>query len=177
MLFRSACGTQPGTCSDQPSIGGVAKLTSIEHWNKIAAVIKIAHDNPIKTSIPGSNRSSLVGSNGEIIDCLIHGRDADLSKCTAAYDSDDESKKLIFQHMKDVRFVSRQLIAFQDGAITREFRDTDVHRVRAHVKAERDMLHWTYKRLKNPHLMKVSLTRELFDLRKKLISNDQLMDK
>jgi nicotinate phosphoribosyltransferase len=173
-----ACGTQPGTCSDQSSIGGVAKLSSIEHWGKERAVIKIAHDNPIKTSIPGSNRSTWIRhkNTGEIFCCLIHDQDEDPTKCTVARHPDDELKKTILQFETDLEFIPRQRIAFQGGKIMDGF-NPDVADVRTLVKTEESMLHWTLKRLKSPHAMKVSLSDKVYTLRKKLISNNQLMDK
>jgi nicotinate phosphoribosyltransferase len=171
-----ACGTQPGTCSDQPSIGGVAKLSSVEHWGRECAVIKIAHDNPIKTSIPGSNRSTWIQYNGDIICCLIHGKNEDVSKCAVACHPDDESQRMLLQHMKDLVYIPRQRVAFKDGKITEEFKP-DVSNVRKLVRTEENMLHWTFKRLKSPHTMKVSLSKNLYDIRKRLVFGNQLMDR
>lgn len=58
-----ACGTKPGTCSDQSSLGGVAKLTTIEKNGIIYESIKLSKDDPIKTSIPGNNRSAWIKGN------------------------------------------------------------------------------------------------------------------
>jgi nicotinate phosphoribosyltransferase len=173
-----ACGTQPGTCSDQPSIGGVAKLGTIEHWGKEVAVIKLAHDNSKKTSIPGLNFSTWIQHlwGGNIECCLIHGKNEDATKCTVACHKDDESQRIILQHMKDLHYVPRQKVAFKGGKITDEFKP-NVHEVRKLVKTEEESLHWTLKRFSNPHMMKVSLSKELYELRKKLIFNGQLMDK
>jgi len=173
-----ACGTQPGTCADQPSIGGVAKLSTIEYWNKECAVIKIAHDNPIKTSIPGSNRSTWLRhkDTGEVFCCLVHGRDEDVTKCTVAHHPDDETSRIILQHMTDVEFIPRQKVAFKNRQIQDGF-NPDIKEVIDRVRQEESMLHWTLKRLKNPHGMKVSLSKNVFELRQKLIMNNQLMDK
>jgi nicotinate phosphoribosyltransferase len=173
-----ACGTQPGTCADQPSIGGVAKLSTIEYFHKERAVIKLAHDNPIKTSIPGSNRSTWLRhkDTGEIFCCLIHGKDEDVTKCGSAYHPDDESMRMVLQHMKDLEYIPRHRLAFKDREIQEGFTPTTME-VRDRVAQENSMMHWTLKRLKSPHMMKVSLSEEVFTLRKKLIFNNQLMDK
>jgi len=172
------CGTQPGTCADQPSIGGVAKLSTVESWGKERAVIKIAHDNPIKTSIPGSNRSTWLRhkDTGEIFCCLIHGRNENVRQCTTAHHPDDESSRIILQHMTDLEYIPRHRVAYKEGAIQEGFKPS-INEVRALVRQEEDMLHWTLKRLKSPHMMKVSLSGDVFELRKRLIFNNQLMDK
>jgi len=177
-----ACGTQPGTCADQPSLGGVAKLSTIEHWEKERAVIKLAYDHSgkvsIKTSIPGSNRSTWLRhkDTGEIFDCLIHDRNEDVTKCATAQHPDDESSRIILQHMTDIEYIHRQKVAFKDCCIQPEFMP-NVKDIIALVKKEEGMLHWTMKRLKSPHTMKVSLSEQVFELRKRLIFNKQLMDK
>jgi nicotinate phosphoribosyltransferase len=173
-----ACGTQPGTCADQPSIGGVAKLSTIEDWKRERAVIKLAHDNPIKTSIPGSNRSTWLRhkNTGEIFCCLIHDRDEDVTKCTSARHPDDESSRIVLQHMTDLEYIPRHKVAFKIGCIQSEFMPS-IKDVRELVRKEEAMLHWTLKRLKSPHTMKVSLSEKVFELRKKLIFNNQLIDK
>jgi nicotinate phosphoribosyltransferase len=173
-----ACGTQPGTCADQPSIGGVAKLSTVEYWNEERAVIKIAHDNPIKTSIPGSNRSTWLRhkDTGEVFCCLIHDRAEDVTKCTSARHPDDESSRVVLQHMTDLEYIPRQRIAFKNGDIQDGF-NPSIQDVKSLVRREEDMLHWTLKRLKSPHTMKVSLSGDVFDLRKRLVFNNQLMDR
>lgn len=112
-----ACGTNPGTCSDQPSIGGVVKLTSIENdLGEEKAVIKIAHDNPIKTSIPGSNRSAHVYTeDGELLCCLIYHKDEKVEKTEIAYHPDDKSKKIILTDYENLVFRKRQVSVYGVG--------------------------------------------------------------
>jgi len=160
-----ACGTNPGTCSDQPSIGGVVKLTSIED----KAVIKIAHDNSIKTSIPGSNRSAHVYTEeGELLCCLIYHKSEKVENTEIAYHPDDKGKNIRLADYKNLVFEKRQIYINN----SRETLDN----VRERVKNETKNLHWSYKRLNNPHRVKVSLTEKVFNLRKKMIQNNQLME-
>jgi nicotinate phosphoribosyltransferase len=168
------CGTNPGTCSDQPSLGGVMKLTSIEYDGKLRSVIKIARDNPIKTSIPGYNLSSWVidKDSKEILCSIIHGYEEDLGELNFAYHFDDSSKKLT---LNNVEFLQRQALVYdpKSGILIND----SLKDIRERVNKEVSMLHWTLKRLENPHTMKVSLSRDIFELRQKLIMNNQLMDK
>lgn len=165
-----ACGTNPGTCSDQPSIGGVVKLTSIENdQNEEKAVIKIAHDNPIKTSIPGSNRSAHVYTeDGELLCCLIYHKDEQVEKTEIAYHPDDKNKKIRLMNYKNLSFKKRQTSTF--------FSREDFDSVRNRVKEEMENLHWTHKRFNKPHKVKVSVTGKIFNLRENMIRSNQLME-
>jgi nicotinate phosphoribosyltransferase len=173
-----ACGTQPGTCADQPSLGGVAKLSTVEYWKEEREVIKLAFDNPIKTSIPGSNRSTWLRhkDTGEIFDCVIHDRKEDPINMTKVCHPDDESKVVVIQHMADLEYIPRQRVAFENNRISNDFRPT-MAEVTKRIQTELAALHWTYKRLDNPHAMKVSLSPDLFALRKKMIWGGLLMNK
>jgi nicotinate phosphoribosyltransferase len=169
-----ACGTQPGTCSDQPSLGGVAKLSSIERDGAERPVIKLAKDNPIKTSIPGSNRSAFVlGKNSnELLCCLIHGKNEKLEDTVKAVHPDDEAKFILY-YDKEVKYLPRQKIVFDKYKIKVNPEIQDVQNL---IAKEVAMLHWTNKRFQSPHLVKVSLTEDLFDLRQRLIENNDLID-
>jgi nicotinate phosphoribosyltransferase len=169
-----ACGTQPGTCSDQPSIGGVAKLTSNEVNGIEYDVIKLAKDNPIKTSIPGNNRSAIVVNKdtGLIDCCLIYQKGQDPNKCSMVMHKDDGSKSMAIDH-NNSKIILRQLPVYVDHIINLT---TDIDTIQQFHKRELDRLHWTHKRLENPHSVKVSLTPELLNIRKKMIQCGQLIN-
>jgi nicotinate phosphoribosyltransferase len=171
-----ACGTQPGTCADQPSIGGVAKLSSIEWCGEERAVIKIAKDNPIKTSIPGSNRSAWVRhiETNELVCCLIYGKQEDYRAIRSACHPEDESKRFSFLEAEDFEIIQRQRLVYQNATILENPTTIDV---RSLVNKELESLHWTHRRFESPHTIKVSLSPDVFALRKKLIFKNQLMDK
>jgi hypothetical protein len=78
--------------------------------------------------------------------------------------------------MTDLEYIPRQRIAFKNGDIQDGF-NPSIQDVKSLVRREEDMLHWTLKRLKSPHTMKVSLSGDVFDLRKRLVFNNQLMDR
>ena len=166
-----ACGTMPGTCYDQPSLGGVAKLSSIEVNGEEKAVIKIAGDNPIKTSIPGSNRSHFVfNKEKELVCCLIAKKNE--TNFDYGFHPEDESKGFLFKN--GFSFEKRQELVYDRGVVFNT--DVTLSDVRERVREELEMLHWSVKRFKNPHTVKVSLSRDLFKLRKDLISNKWLIE-
>lgn len=162
-----ACGTKPGTCWDQPSIGGVAKLTTIEKENLERDVIKLARDNPIKTSIPGSNRSAaLIDKDGFLQGILIHGKNEDPKKIDRFIHQDDASKSTSIDEHWSV--CSRQS---QIDSLTDTLDD-----VRTRVKSQMAMLHWTQKRINKPHVVKIGLSPKLFEHRQAMINNQILID-
>jgi nicotinate phosphoribosyltransferase len=176
-----ACGTQPGTCSDQPSLGGVAKLGSIVKDGDIREVIKLAMDNPIKTSIPGNNRSAWVWDKdaNQIVTCLIYPKDEDPEACRIAMHPDDELKTVSIG--KQYAVIPRQQLVYRgsEGNLSRYLKmtcNTDTGYFKGFHKTELGMLHWTEKRLANPHTVKVSLSVRLFNLRRKMIKESLLIN-
>jgi nicotinate phosphoribosyltransferase len=169
-----ACGTNPGTCSDQPSLGGVAKLTSIEVNSEEKAVIKIAYDNPIKTSIPGNNRSCLISDENELLCCLIHNKFEQPIDCLSVFHPDDQTKFMALSQIRGLTIKVRQQLIYEwnkPWQCAETFSS-----VRERVEVETNSLHWTCKRLQSPHIIKVSLSEKVFNLRKQLISNSKLIE-
>ena len=177
------CGTKPGTCYDEPSISGVAKLTSIkDESGREKAVIKLS-DNPLKTSIPGSNRSVFVWDDGELLCCLIHCRDEDPRESSYAFHPDDEHR---FLHLnKNMVFEKRQKLVFDSSTVKNDKLDPvvggdynpDLKDIRSEVEKDISRLHWSHRRLAKPHVIKVSLTEKLYFLRKSMIANKRLIER
>lgn len=168
-----ACGTKPGTCYDQPSLGGVAKLTSIQDSVlREKAVIKLARDNPIKTSIPGCNRSAFVWAGIEdLACCLIYNHKEDVYRIQKAVHPDDPSKFIDIRYCK---FSPRQICVYNhNNPFDCPWTLKDI---RDNVKTQTDMLHWTVKRLSNPHTIKVSLSPSLQELRRHMIEMGNLIE-
>jgi nicotinate phosphoribosyltransferase len=68
-----AAGTVPGTCEDQPSLGGVMKLMEIDGMATLKPALDSDGNPGPKTSIPGFNLSCLVpNGDGTIGCCLIY---------------------------------------------------------------------------------------------------------
>jgi len=175
-----AAGTMPGTCYDQPSLGGVAKLGSIGESDETRrGVIKLATDNPVKTSIPGANRSVHVWKGDDLLCCLIHDKDEDPSQLHSAKHPDDYQKNISLNKDDHLRFEPRQNLVWDSTSESTEewFKapSPTLQDVRDLVKVETDRLHWTMKRFENPHAAKVSLSPNVQGLRHIMIENKQLI--
>lgn len=158
-----ACGTNPGTCSDQPSLGGVAKLTAIEKDGAIRPVIKIAKDNPIKTSIPGLNQSAYIWRRDEeLIGCLIYARTETLP--TTAVGIEDYTK-----------IISLEEYSIEPRHTRLCANNVTLKNVRDQVHNDTDRLHWTKKRFVKPHTIPLYLSPELAKIRKDMIDNNKLI--
>jgi nicotinate phosphoribosyltransferase len=163
-----ACGTKPGTCWDQPSIGGVAKLTSVQAGYVERSVIKLARDNPVKTSIPGSNRSAaLVDKDGFLQGILIYGKEENLKEIHKFVHQDDGNKSTEIESHWNVQPRQTQ----NKGYLMDTLED-----VRARVRSQIAMLHWTQKRIDKPHTVKVGLSPNLFEKRQNMINQCILID-
>jgi nicotinate phosphoribosyltransferase len=170
-----AYGTVPGTCADQSSIGGVSKLTSVEQDGTMFEVIKLARDNPIKTSIPGENRSFWIvdSENEKILACGICPYNVDLNDISEIIHQDDSSKRYAIDRA-EYTVIPRQELVFEHGDIKTE---TVIPKIRNYHQKQLSKLHWTSKRLEKPHAIKVGLEESLFITRQKMIKNGLLINK
>lgn len=188
-----AAGTQPGTCFDQPSIGGVMKLM----WIKGYPCIKLCFDdkgNPgPKTSIPGWNLSALIvdpqdpenlfvlvfpacrysiKANGVLFD---HKKGQEVIPLQA-YHPDNQSERITLKGY--TAFPSQQIIYDSwdpeiDG-FTKNWENPDLDSVPRLIRKNLEMLPWAMKRLNKPETMRLYLTPELYDLRQRMIAQGVL---
>ncbi|MEK7503554.1 MAG: hypothetical protein AAB577_01065 [Patescibacteria group bacterium] len=170
-----AVGTKGGTCYDQPALGGVMKLQEVDG----VARIKIS-DQPVKTSIPGFNRSFFVWRGDELVCCLVcpardyHVKGNQLFKNgivlekVEAIHPDNGEKRIILD--EDCQFERRQWLVYDGEDFVDVSSRSTLGNVRDRVAREVGRLHWSHKRLEKPHTIKLSLTPELFELRQKMIS-------
>lgn len=165
-IISFPAGTMPGTCYDQPSLGGVMKLTALNGH----PCIKIS-DNPTKTSIPGFHSSAFVWRNDELVTCLLHLFDEKMVMQECIH-PDDKNKRIPLD-LSDVQFEHRQYIpydSFEGDGFTQQWEDPTLDVIRERVLREVARLNWSYKRLDNPHQLKLSLTPALFELRQRMIA-------
>lgn len=182
-----AAGTKPGTCADQSSLGGVAKLMETDGLE----CIKLAFDaegNPgEKTSIPGFNRSALISSSGEIKCCLIFpdksyfidGMGQLCKRCnkqplrtiTACHPNNPGARMEIADYTATYQ---QELVFSPERGVDPSIRQQTIFEVSSRVQAGVDRIHWSSTRINKPHLLKVSLTPDLFDLRQRMISEGAL---
>jgi len=180
-----AAGTKPGTCDDQPSLGGVAKLMEAEG----AACLKLAFDAEgrpgVKTSIPGFNLSAIVrDSVGEAKTLLIYpahrykicnGKLCErasgtvVNEITACHPDNAGSRLQISdyhiqgqQHLVWDSTIGDLASAFTAESAVYQVGETIAEVVkRAHYGV--DSLHWSLTRLEKPHVFKVSVTPDLYE--------------
>lgn len=188
-VMAAPAGTMPATCYDQPSLGGVAKLTEIDGW----ASIKLSNKRE-KTSIPGLNSSALIWGpdfDGKLTDlksCAIFPRKhyavrdgklvrdgQPIAELTLRH-PDDPAKQMV---LTDYVAESRDHVPYDSligAGFTTDWEDPTLANVRTRVREEVGRLDWSYKRLENPHLVKVSLVPELYDLRQRMIDKQVLRE-
>lgn len=157
-----AAGTKPGTCWDQPALGGVMKVVEVDESPRI----KVAED-AIKCSIPGWNRSlSVYDKNNKLVAIAICDHkeiyDAKDEGVLIIYDKDDETKESYF-HADEFCWKVRQIDWKKS-----KWKDETVEMVRDRVKVGLGELDSTNLRINNAHLMKVGLTKEVFYKRQSL---------
>jgi len=189
-----AAGEKPGTCSDQPSLGGVAKLTSIhDALNREQQVIKVVLNQPAKTSIPGSNRSTWIwDAKKELSVCLIHHRDENPMQIKSVHHKDDEALRMVVGPDMEIDAAPRQQLVFDSYSssdqVSESMRNDFVNLtqnapvrpiyikktliqetlqdIRDRVTSQVGRLHRTQRRLLRPHTIKVGLSPMLYNLRK-----------
>ena len=187
-----AAGTKPGTCRDQPDLGGVAKLMEVEN----CACIKLAFDADglpgIKTSIPGFNRSALILGEDEEVKCLLIypankyeiGLDGLFRKAgtarvlhsIAAHHPDNPAAKMEIRNYLALSQQEPVYDSLTGDGFTAFWDNPDIENVSVRIKKEVGRLHWSTTRLDKPHAIKVSLTPDLFELRQKMISQGVLRE-
>lgn len=179
-----AAGTNPGTCNDQPAIGGVMKLMEIDG----SACIKLAFDHTgrpgIKTSIPGFNRSAILYDARDVIQGLIiypekyfkiqtPGKLVDVDgnrvKPLTLCHVDEESSRNVFEEYYAIDQQRLVYDSWRGTGFTKEWIDQTIAEVQARVMGDVRHLHWSSQRIEKPHPIKVGVTSGLFDLRQKMI--------
>ncbi|MDO8408067.1 MAG: hypothetical protein Q7S95_02420 [bacterium] len=183
-----AAGTRTGTCIDDPSIGAVAKQTE---WNGLAC-IKLALDADgrvgVKTSLPGFNRSGMIRNAGEFPGVLIYPdhryavrpsgvlydkvRHHDLKTLEAVH-PDNESLSHAFG---SYAIEPRQELVLANGELTEAWERTrpTIESVQRLVREATDALPWWMTQIQKSHLAPVSVTRDIFDLRARMIRRNAL---
>ncbi len=192
-----AAGTKPGTCYDQPSLGGVVKLQEITlGTGESLACIKLAFDSNglpgPKTSIPGFNLSAAVhNSRGELVCVLLYpakryavlpnGRLHDRVsggevKILSACHPDNPGARM---EIPDYHLTPQQRLVYDSvtgQGFTSEWDNPTLADVSARISANLDRLHWSQTRLDSPHTIKLSVTDDLFHLRAAMIKYGALRE-
>lgn len=182
-----AAGTKPGTCYDQPSIGGVAKLMEVEGFQ----CIKLAFDADglpgFKTSIPGFNFSyQIYDQNGEFQFVLL--APANRYSCVGGqlFYTNDPISEIIGVHpnnegmtltVKNYQAIPQQQLlydSYKGRGFTEKWFAPMIDNIPGQIQQNLDRLGWRFTRLDKPEKPKVLLTPDLFALRQKMIKQGVL---
>ncbi len=158
-------GTKLITSSTCPSFGGVYKLSSYNDKPKI----KIS-DNVEKITNPGDKRLLRIydSASGKMIADLMVLADEKLDENEELelFDPRDTWKTTTLAPSSyKIREMHEQI--FENGKCV--YNSPNVNEIKNYCEQEKDALWEEYKRLVNPHIMKVNLSHELYDLKQDLL--------
>jgi len=161
-------GTKLITSDDCPALGGVYKLAAQEDENgKMIPKIKIS-ENPFKVTNPGYKKVLRIYSKSN--------RKAIADLITLEHEQYDESKPLrifdpinTWKSMTIENYYLRELLVpiFIDGKLV--YQSPTLLEIQKYAKEELNTLWDEYKRMKNPHVYKVDLSDELYQLKQSLL--------
>ena len=160
-------GTAMITSKNCPALGGVYKLVAEEVDGELVAKIKIS-ENSFKITNPGYKKVS------RLYDRETHKAIADLIMLD--HETIDETKPLTifdpintWKRMTLTNFKARELLVpiFRQG--TRVYELPTLMEIQEYARKEMGTLWAEYKRLNKPHVFKVDLSDELYNLKNQLL--------
>ncbi len=162
-------GTRLITSADMPALGGVYKLSAVVEENgKVTPKIKVS-ENTEKITNPGFKNIYRVydKSTGRAeADCIFLREEADI----------DQTKPLVLTHpterwkkttYSDYTVRKLHVDVIKDGKLVYNF--PSLKEVKAYAQAELESFWDEYKRLDKPHVYKVDLSDQLYDLKKSML--------
>ncbi|WP_304340928.1 nicotinate phosphoribosyltransferase [Metaclostridioides mangenotii] len=161
-------GTKLITSADSPALGGVYKLAASYEDGVLTPKIKISA-NPEKINNPGYKKVVRIYSeNGKAEADLItlHDEKIDESKPLEIFHPTYTWKTKTFKKYK----IKDLLQPLYINGISKYNKKT-VTEIKNHVQYELSTIWNQYKRLSNPHIYKVDLSKELWDLKTKMIDS------
>ncbi len=162
-------GTKLVTGGDSSSLTGVYKLSAKGGTEDIRPVMKISN-NPNKTTNPGIKQVYRFSrrSGGPVADLIT--RDHESVECGRAYRFYHPSIDGQFFSLTDYDdCIPLLTLKMKDGRRTMKKKDLD--KLREGCLSRLGNLDQSYKRLVNPHIYKVSLSEEMKDLKKNMLSD------
>jgi nicotinate phosphoribosyltransferase len=166
-------GTKLITAEGDPALTGIYKLVAAQRDHRLTPRIKVSNA-PEKTTSPHvKNLLRIYGNDGEMLGDLIFLE----SERRALENSSARKKPLVLHHPE----YGYERVTVSDYAKANVLLKPIVKRgkpvydfpslatVQQRARQHRGRLHWSYRRLLNPHVYKVSVTRRLFDLRLQMI--------
>ncbi len=164
-------GTKLITSADMPALGGVYKLSAVIDENgEVTPKIKVS-DNTAKITNPGFKNIFRVYDNrtgkaeADFIG-LRSEKPIDTSKPLVLTHPTERWKKIIFT---DYTVRPLQVDVIKGGKLV--YKLPTLKEIKAYAKQEMDSFWDEYKRLDSPHLFKVDLSDELYELKKTMLTN------
>ena len=163
-------GTKLITSADMPALGGVYKLSAVIDENgEVTPKIKVS-DNTAKITNPGFKNIFRVYDNktqkaeADFIG-LRSEKPIDTSKPLVLTHPTERWKKIIFT---DYTVRPLQVEVIKDGKVVYEL--PTLKEIKAYAQQEMDSFWDEYKRLDSPHLFKVDLSDELYELKRSMLT-------
>ena len=160
-------GTAMITSMDCPALGGVYKLVAEEIDGKMVPKIKIS-ENPIKITNPGYKKVARLydkDTQKAIADLIMLDHETiDESKPLTIFDPINTWKRMTLTNFK-----ARELLVpiFRKGK--RVYELPSLMEIQEYCKKEMGTLWAEYKRITKPHVYKVDLSDELYNLKQELL--------
>lgn len=161
-------GTKMITCEDYPALGGVYKLAGREDENgNMIPKIKLS-DNPDKITNPGYKKVVRLYSEkhgralADII--MLDHETVDDTKPIRITHPTERWKSMVIDH-----YTAKELLVpvFKDGKCV--YHSPSVMEIQAYAREQLATFWDEYKRFSRPHIYKVDLSDELYELKKKMI--------
>jgi len=165
-------GTNLVTAKGEPSLTGVYKLVAMKKNNKYVPIIKVSNTIE-KISNPGvKNILRLYDENYMIGDLIFLEEETNIIEKKIKnnlplffYHPEYEYKYLKISNYKTHKILLKNIV--KNGKLNYVF--PSLKEIQQKTKNNLKKLHPSYKRLLNPHIYKVSITKKLMDLKKTLI--------
>ncbi|MDY6367739.1 MAG: nicotinate phosphoribosyltransferase [Clostridia bacterium] len=162
-------GTKLITSADMPALGGVYKLAAVYEDGKEIPKIKVS-ETVAKITNPGFKNV-----------CRVYDKKTGMAEadfiCLRSEKPIDESKPLVLTHpterWKKTIFIDYtvrplQICVIKDGKLVYEL--PSLKQIKEYAKKELSSLWDEYKRIDSPHLFKVDLSDELYELKRRMLA-------
>ena len=162
-------GTRLITSADMPALGGVYKLAAIiDKDGSVTPKIKLSN-NTAKITNPGFKNiyrvyDKATGKAEADVICLRDEKEVDESKPLVLTHPTERWKKTTYTNYQ-VRTLQEQII--KDGKLVYDM--PTLKAIKAYAKRELESFWDEYKRLDRPHLYKVDLSDDLYELKRTLL--------
>lgn len=163
-------GTKLITSADMPALGGVYKLAAIIDKDGVETPKIKLSENVIKITNPGFKNIFRVyeKSTGKALAdciCLRNEEKIDCTKPLVLYHPIDHWKKITFTDY-EVRYLHEEII--KDGKLV--YKMPTLKQIKAYAQKELDSFWEEYKRLDKPHVYKVDLSDNLYELKRDMLA-------